>query len=84
MLDDLPGMQDCCFLYTCQLSNPSVDRRILAHALLVTGYLLVWTGRKFEDLGADHFDRLDRERLTKRLVKRLERLGHKVSLQPAA
>lgn len=56
----------------------------VAHALLVTGYMLLWTGRKFEDLGAHYFDRLDRERLTKRLVKRLERLGHKVALQPAA
>ena len=56
----------------------------VAHALLVTGYLLVATGRKYEDLGVDYFDRLDQERLTKRLVKRLERLGHRVSLQPAA
>jgi len=55
----------------------------VAHALLVTGYMLLWTGRKFQDLGEDYFDRLDQERLTKRLVKRLERLGHKVSLQPA-
>ncbi len=56
----------------------------VAHALLVTGYILVATGRKYEDLGADYFDRIDRERLTKRLVKRLERLGHNVQLQPAA
>jgi transposase len=56
----------------------------IAHSLLVTGYMLLWTGQKFEDLGADSFDRLDRERLTKRLVKRLEKLGHKVVLQPDA
>ena len=56
----------------------------VAHALLVTGYTLLWTGKTFQDLGDDYFDRLDRERLTKRLVKRLERLGHNVSLQPAA
>ena len=55
----------------------------VAHSLLVTGYMLIWTGRKFQDLGVEYFDRLDRERLTKRLVKRLERLGHTVSLQPA-
>jgi transposase len=54
----------------------------IAHSLLVTGYTLLWTGQKFEDLGADYFDRLDRERLTKRLLKRLEKLGHKVVLQP--
>lgn len=56
----------------------------VAHALLVTGYILLWTGKKFEDLGDDYFDRLDRERLTKRLVRRLEKLGHQVSLQPTA
>jgi transposase len=56
----------------------------VAHALLVTGYLLLWTGKTYADLGADYFDQLDRDRLTKRLVKRLEKLGHQVSLQPAA
>ncbi len=56
----------------------------VAHALLSTGYLLLWTGRRFSDLGEGYFDRLDRERLTKRLVKRLEKLGHQVSIQPAA
>jgi transposase len=56
----------------------------VAHALLVTGYMLVRTGNTFHDLGADYFQRLDRERLTRRLVKRLESLGHSVSIQPAA
>ena len=56
----------------------------VAHALLVTGYMLLWSGKTFADLGEDYFDRLDRDRLTKRLVKRLEKLGHQVSLQSAA
>jgi transposase len=56
----------------------------VAHALLSTGYMLLWTGRRFSDLGEGYFDRLDKERLTKRLVKRLEKLGHQVSIQPAA
>jgi len=56
----------------------------VAHSLLVTGYMLLFTGKKYADLGADYFEQLDRNRLTKRLVKRLERLGHKVSLQPTA
>jgi transposase len=56
----------------------------VAHALLSTGYMLLWTGRTFTDLGEDYFDRLDKERLTKRLIKRLEKLGHRVSVQPAA
>lgn len=56
----------------------------VAHALLSTGYMLLWTGRTFSDLGEGYFDRLDRERLTKRLLKRLEKLGHHVLIQPAA
>ena len=56
----------------------------VAHALLSTGYMLLLTERKFSDLGEDYFDRLDRERLTKRLVKRLEKLGHEVSIRRAA
>jgi len=56
----------------------------VAHALLVTGYLVVATGRPYQDLGADYFDRIDRQRLTTRLVKRLQALGHRVTLQPAA
>jgi hypothetical protein len=39
--------------------------------------------RVFKDLSEDYFEHLDRDRLTKRLVKRLERLGHKVTLQAA-
>jgi transposase len=56
----------------------------VAHALLITGYILLRTERTFQDLGAQYFDHLEAERLTKRLVQRLQRLGHKVSLQPAA
>lgn len=56
----------------------------VAHALLVTGYILIRSGQQFVDLGADYFDRMDQERLTKRLVRRLQKLGHQVSLQPVA
>lgn len=56
----------------------------VAHSLLVTGYILLSTGRTFKDLGADYFDRIDREKQTKRLVNRLEKLGHSVNLRPVA
>jgi hypothetical protein len=39
-------------------------------------------GTTYRELGGDFFDRLDHTRLTRSLVHRLERLGHKVSLQP--
>jgi hypothetical protein len=34
----------------------------------------------YREFGADYFDQLDRERTTKRLVRRLERLGSSVKL----
>jgi hypothetical protein len=36
----------------------------------------------FTDLGADHLDRLDKHRTAKRLVRRLDALGHDVMLRP--
>jgi hypothetical protein len=36
----------------------------------------------YEELGADYLDRLEPERQTRQLVRRLEKLGHKVTLEP--
>ncbi|HYT24695.1 MAG TPA: hypothetical protein VEW05_31210 [Candidatus Polarisedimenticolia bacterium] len=38
----------------------------------------------YRELGADHFDRIDVNRIRRSLVRRLERLGHKVTLEPLA
>jgi len=38
----------------------------------------------YRELGADHFDRIDVNRIRQSLVNRLERLGHKVTLEPLA
>ena len=35
-------------------------------------------------LWADHFDRIDVNRIRRSLVRRLERRGHKVTLEPLA
>jgi transposase len=56
----------------------------VAHSLLVAAYYLIRDDVTYRDLGADHFDRLAPAQLTRSLVKRLERLGHKVTLEPAA
>ena len=37
----------------------------------------------YQELGHDYLDRLQPRRLTTYLVKRLESLGHKVTLAPA-
>jgi transposase len=54
----------------------------VAHTLLVVIYHMLKDGTTYVELGPDHLDRQDPERLTQRLVKRLERLGHKVILEP--
>jgi hypothetical protein len=39
-------------------------------------------GLEYKDLGVDYFDRLEPERLRSYLVKRLQRLGYRVTLTP--
>jgi transposase len=53
----------------------------LGHTILVIIYHVLKDQTTYQELGADYFDRLDTERLTRTLVRRLERLGHKVVLQ---
>ena len=59
-------------------------RALLAvgHTILVIVYHLLRDQKKYQDLGADYLDRLDTNRLTRQLVRRLERLGHDVVLKP--
>lgn len=57
----------------------------VAHAILVTVYHLLRDGTLYQDLGKDFFDRQEgRDALTQRSVRRLERLGWHVTLEPAA
>ena len=55
----------------------------VAHALLVIAFHLLKNKTDYRDLGSDYFDRLNQTRITHALVRRLERLGHTVILQPA-
>jgi transposase len=58
---------------------------VVAHAILVIIWHVLATGRPCDELGADFFTRrLDPERETRRLIAKLEALGHQVRLQPAA
>jgi hypothetical protein len=54
----------------------------LGHTLLVIMYHVLKKGGTYRELGADFLDRLEPQGQTRRLVKRLEALGHKVILQP--
>jgi transposase len=56
----------------------------VAHTILVVAYHLLRDGTFYKDLGPDHFDRVDQDRLTRYHLRRLEALGHKVTLEKAA
>ncbi len=45
---------------------------------------LLKEGTTYTDLGGDYFDRRDQQAVERRLVRRLEGLGYKVSLEPVA
>jgi transposase len=55
----------------------------VGHSLLVIGYHLQKNRCIYQDLGTDYFDRINAEGLKRYLVKRLEALGQKVTLEPA-
>jgi transposase len=52
--------------------------------LVRAAYHMLKEETEYQDLGADFFDRRDRERSTRRLIRRLEGLGYKVEVQVAA
>ena len=52
----------------------------LGHTMLVMMYHLLHDGVDYKELGHDYLDKLQPQRLTTYLVKRLESLGHKVTL----
>jgi transposase len=58
---------------------------VVAHALIVIIWHILATGKPYHELGADYFTRrLDPEREARRLIARLEALGHHVTLDNAA
>ena len=57
---------------------------VVAHAILIIVRHVLATGTPYRELGAGHFGhRLDPERETRRLIAKLQALGHQVTLQPA-
>jgi transposase len=52
----------------------------VGHTILVMMYHMLRDGVEYKDLGPDYLDKLQPQRLTRYLVKRLESLGHKVIL----
>jgi hypothetical protein len=56
----------------------------VAHSILVIAYHMIQRGTVYQDLGSNYFDQRQQEMVQKRLVKRLEKLGLKVMVEPAS
>lgn len=56
----------------------------VAHSILVIAYHMLRDGTEYCDLGGDYFDKRNQDHLQRRLVKRLESLGLKVTVEPTA
>lgn len=56
----------------------------VAHTILVVIYHLLKDQVPYHELGAAYLEQRDREQATRRHVKQLERLGHRVILEPVA
>lgn len=53
----------------------------VAHSMLIAIYHLIKDGTVYQDLGPNHFDELDRQRITHRALRRLQALGYLVTLE---
>lgn len=56
----------------------------VAHSLVVMIYHLLSQDQDYRELGGNYFDELDRQAVQKRLVRRLERLGYEVKVEPTS
>ncbi len=55
----------------------------VGHSILVILYHMLKDGRPYSELGRDFFDRVNHDRLIRYYSRRLEELGHKVTLELA-
>ena len=56
----------------------------VAHSLITIIYHMLDRGTPYQDLGSLYFEERNRGAVERRLTRRLERLGYKVTLEPAA
>ena len=54
----------------------------VGHSILTAAWHMLQTGELYRDLGGDYFTRQNPDRLTRRLVRQLQALGHQVTLTP--
>ncbi len=64
------------------LRGPKRALIAVASSILTAGYYIMQRATTYQELGPDYFDKRNTARATRRLVKRLEALGHTVFLEP--
>jgi transposase len=65
----------------CARRGPQRALMAVAHSLLVVGYYLIKNDLQYKELGADFFDRRNREHTARRAIKRLTALGYQVTIE---
>ena len=56
----------------------------VGRSILEIAYFVLRDGVAYEELGVNHYDERKRDAVVRNAVKRLERLGYRVAIQPAA
>ena len=56
----------------------------VGHTILIMIYHMLLQHKSYEELGGNYFDERERQATEKRLVRRLEKLGYQVELQPVS
>jgi transposase len=56
----------------------------VAHSMLIIAYTMLKTGRPYQELGGAYLEQINKDQLQRYYVKRLQRLGLNVTVQPAA
>ena len=62
----------------------AVGRRIVGRRILEIAYFVLRDGVAYEELGVNHYDERKKDAVVRNAVKRLERLGYRVAIEPAA
>jgi hypothetical protein len=67
----------------CRRAGHKVAIVAVAHAILEIAWHLLTKATTYQELGADYLDRRDKQHTVQHYVRLLERLGHRVLLEPA-
>jgi transposase len=55
----------------------------VAHSMLMIGYHMLKTGQGYRELGGNYLEQINKDQLQRHFVKRLQKLGFKVTLEPS-